>query len=33
MSVSAILFMSVTWSLIIGFSVYCLWRMMRSQDS
>jgi hypothetical protein len=33
MSVSAILFMSVTWSLIIGFSVYCLWRMMRTRDT
>ena len=32
MSLSAILFMSVTWSLIIGLSVFCLWRMMKSQD-
>jgi hypothetical protein len=32
MSLSAILFMSVAWSLIIGFSVYCLWRIMKTQD-
>ena len=32
MSPSAILFMSLAWSLIIGFSAFCLWRMMKTQD-
>ena len=30
MSLSAILFMSTTWTLVIGLSVFCLWRMMKS---
>ncbi len=29
MTVSAILFMSITWSLVIGLSLFCLWRMMK----
>ena len=33
MSLTAILFMSVAWSVIIGFSVFCLWRMMKSNGS
>ena len=32
MSSSAILFMSLTWSLVIGLSVFCLWRIMKSPN-
>jgi hypothetical protein len=32
MSMSAVFFMAVTWSLVIGLSVFCLWRMMKSPD-
>jgi len=30
MTTSAIVFMSVTWFLVISLSAYCLWRILRS---
>ncbi len=30
MSTSAILFMAVTWSLVIALNVFCLWRMLQN---
>lgn len=30
MSVSAILFMSVTWTLVTALAAYCMWRILRT---
>ncbi len=30
MSASAILFMSVTWTLVTGLAAYCLWRILNN---
>jgi hypothetical protein len=29
MTASAIVFMSVTWTLVTGLATYCMWRIMR----